>query len=265
MDKPLAEKPALLQMANERLKNVARFVVDTVIPPRCLLCRNTVATTASLCPRCWHGLNRIDDPVCDALGTPFEFDHGEGSLSAAAIAEPPPWDKSRAAVVFEDTAKHLAHLLKYQDVHEAGIAMARMMLGAGRRLIADCDVIIPVPLHRMRLWQRRFNQSAFLAHWIANASEKRCLTDVLLRTTRTRQQVGLSAEERRKNVRRAFTVDPDLQTHVSGKKVLLIDDVRTTGATLGACAQTLKKAGAAQVDALTFALVLEPLRPHIEA
>ncbi len=155
-------------------------------------------------------------------------------------------------------------MLKYQDTQEAGMLMARMMQGAGRKLISDADVVMPVPLHRFRLWQRRFNQAAYLATIIARQSEKPLAVDVLVRDRRTRQQVGLTANERRKNVRKAFSVSPEQRSAVDGKTVLLIDDVRTTGATLAACAETLKVAGASHVNVLTFALVLEPAKLHID-
>lgn len=239
--------------------------VDWLTPPKCLSCRADVTAGATLCLACWQKLHFIDEPVCDANGTPFEFDQGEGALSAAAIAEPPPWDKARAAVAFEETSKLLVHLLKYRDVHEAGIAMGRMMAGAGRKLLAECDMIVPVPLHWVRLWTRRFNQAALLAREVAKVSGKPFRHDILLRGQATRQQVGLTAAERQKNVRRAFAVPPEMLAAVDGKTVLLIDDVRTTGATAGACAVALKNAGAARVHVLSFALVLNPAQLHIDA
>jgi ComF family protein len=140
-----------------------------------------------------------------------------------------------------------------------------MMGRAGRDLIADVDVIIPVPLHRTRLWKRRFNQAAFLAKPIAELTNKKMAIDILILQKATRQQVGLKAEARRKNVRKAFAVPFEKQALISGKTILLVDDVRTTGATLAACASVLKDAGASHVFVLTFALVLEPHRMHIEA
>ncbi len=247
-----------------RLRSGWVSFVDWITPPRCLVCRESVTSGASLCVTCWGGLALIDEPVCDALGTPFEFDHGDGALSAAAIADPPAWDKARGVASFNEVSKRLIHLLKYQDTQKAGIAMARMMGVAGRKIIADSDIIVPVPLHRFRLWQRRFNQSGYLAQRISADTGKSCLLDVLLRDKRTRQQVGLTAAERRKNVRQAFSVPFEKQHLVAGKTVLLVDDVRTTGATAAACAETLKDSGAVQVHLLTFALVLTPTRLHID-
>lgn len=239
--------------------------VDVVTPPKCLSCGQGISRGAALCVPCWSRLRHISPPVCEALGTPFAFDEGEGALSPAAIAEPPRFARGRAAVAFDEAARDLVHQLKYRDRQEAGLAMARMMAAAAAQLLADCDVIVPVPLHRLRLWQRRFNQAAYLALKLAEQSGKPCLTDVLERQRATRSQVGLDAAARQKNVRRAFAVNADTRHDIGGRRVLLVDDVRTTGATANACAETLLKGGASAVDVLTFALVLEPARLHIDA
>jgi ComF family protein len=264
MDEPIAEKADMIKQAKTLGVSGWGKLVDFLTPPLCLSCQIPVTSGAALCLDCWQKLQFVDEPVCDVLGTPFAYDEGEGAVSPAAIADPPTWDKARAAVLFDDAAAHLVHLLKYNDRQEAGLAMARMMLGAGRNLLPDIDVILPVPLHRKRLWQRRFNQAAFLSERISATSGKAWMHDVLLRVEATVSQVGLDAGERHKNVRRAFEVPPERRAAIEGKSVLLIDDVRTTGATANACAETLKKAGAAQVNVLTFALVLEPARLHIE-
>ncbi len=238
-------------------------LIDFIVPPKCLVCREAVLVPASLCFSCWSRLSHLEAPVCNVLGTPFAFDQGAGAISAAALAEPPAWDRARAAVGFDDASKGLVHALKYRDTMEAGLLMARLMGRAGRELVDTADIIIPVPLHRWRLWRRRFNQAAFLSHRVARVAGKPVRTDVLLRTKASHSQVGLKQDERRKNVARVFAVAPDAISLISGRRVLLVDDVLTTGATAGSCAAVLKKAGAAQVDVLTFALVLEPRRPHI--
>lgn len=240
-----------------------RGVLDLLTPSHCLSCSGPVEEPASLCVTCWTRLRHLDEPVCDALGIPFAYDQGEAALSAAAIADPPGWDRARAAVLFEDEAARLVHALKYRDRPEAGLLMARMMARAGRCILAEADVVLPVPLHRVRLWQRRFNQSAFLAQKVAGLAGRPWRHDVLLRVRRTRAQVGLEREQRRRNVKDAFLVPPQCCAQVAGKSVLLVDDVRTTGATAEACALALKRAGAARVSLLTFALVQLPARPHI--
>ena len=240
-----------------------RALVDFIVPPKCLLCREALIDPASLCLACWNTLKHIDAPVCNMLGTPFAYDQGRGAVSAAAVADPPTWDRARAAVAYDEVSRGLVQALKYRDTMEAGLLMARMMGRAGRELLEQADVIIPVPLHRWRLWSRRFNQAAFLSHQLALRASKPLQTDVLVRTKASRSQVGLKPEERRKNVAKIFAVVPNGISHIAGRKVLLIDDVLTTGATAASCAATLKTAGAAQVDVLAFALVISPARSHI--
>jgi ComF family protein len=253
MDSALAQFPARLW----------RSVVDLVTPSLCLVCQAPVEEPASLCVACWTKLRHIDEPVCDVLGTPFAYDQGAGALSPEALADPPPWDRARAAVLFTDESARLVHALKYRDRPDAGNLMARMMARAGRSLLAGADVILPVPLHPFRLWRRRFNQSALLAQALSGMTGRPWRSDLLLRRRLTRTQVGLDDAGRRRNVRGAFGLRAGQEAAVAGRAVLLIDDVRTTGATAAACAGVLKQAGAARVDLLTFALVPSPARPHI--
>ncbi|MGH6854894.1 MAG: ComF family protein [Aestuariivirga sp.] len=240
-----------------------RGVVDFITPPRCLSCRDPVGEPASLCPACWPSLRQIDDPVCEVMGTPFAYDQGQGALSVIALRDPPPWNRARAAVAFDEASRALVHALKYHDTQEAGLLMGRMMARAGRVLLGDADVLVPVPLHPLRLWQRRFNQSGYLAQRLAMQSGKPWRGDLLARVKATRPQVGLDSRARLKNLRGAFRVEPENHVHIAGRKILLVDDVLTTGATSAACAQALKQAGAAQVDVLIFALVLNPARLHM--
>lgn len=265
MEEPIAEIPALGQRLAISFRQLWRGMVDLVVPPRCLVCRADVTAEASLCLACWQTLHFIDEPLCHVMGTPFEHDEGPEALSPHAIAAPPPWQRARAAVVYNDAAKPLVHLLKYNDTPEAGHAMAHMMLGAGRKLLNEADVIVPVPLHRQRLWSRRFNQSAILATRLGELAGKPVDCLAFKRIARSRPQVGLTAAERHKNVRKVFAVSPDGLAAIVGRRIVLVDDVRTTGATATAASQTLLDAGAASVDLLTFALVLEPTQLHIEA
>jgi len=237
--------------------------VDIVVPPRCLSCRKQLADDGGLCISCWRELRHIEEPVCEVMGTPFAFDQGEGAVSAAGLANPPPWRRARAAVAFDDHSQPLVHGLKYHDRPEAGLVMARMMARAGRKLLRECDFVAPVPLHRMKLWRRRFNQSGFLGLKLAQQFGRPCEVSILVRVKATRPQVGLQHTERQKNVRGAFRIAAGQAAVVRDKKIVLVDDVMTTGATAAACAEALLKAGAAEVSVLVFALVLEPKRFHI--
>src|SRR3954463_9313212 len=131
---------------------IGRGVMRFVMPPLCLGCHAPVAADHALCLACWSKLAFIEPPLCDRLGIPFPYDQGEGAVSAAAISDPPNWQRARAAVAFDDVSRRLVHALKYHDRHEAGFAMARMMARAGTDLLKDADAIVPVPLHRFRLW-----------------------------------------------------------------------------------------------------------------
>jgi ComF family protein len=258
-----AMTPAGFGYASQASRRVWRGLVDAVLPPRCLACGVATAEAASLCARCWLELTHITAPCCERLGTPFAYDEGEGTLSAAAIAEPPEWQRARAAVAYDAVSGKLVHALKYADRHEAGLVMARLMQHAGRDLIAGADAIVPIPLHRWRLWRRRYNQSGLLARKIATATGHPFRPELLERRHATPRQVGLSREDRRRNMRRAFAVPEAAIQEILDRRILLVDDVITTGATANAAAKALLKAGAGAVDVLAFALVLEPTHLHM--
>jgi ComF family protein len=245
------------------LRGCSNLLIDVIAPPRCLVCGLSLQTAASLCAGCWSKLTLIEDPRCDRLGLPFAFDQGEGAISAAALADPPAWNRTRAAAIFNETSRQLVHSLKYRDRHEVSLLLSRLMTRAAGPFLHEAGAIVPVPLHRRRLWARRFNQSALLAQRIAAASRVRYWPELLERVRSTRPQVGLDPEERRKNVRRSFAVPDNLRPQVAGLSIVLVDDVMTTGATAGAAATALLAAGASRVDVLVFALVDAPKRLHI--
>lgn len=231
-------------------------IVRFLWPPHCLACDTRVGEDGGLCARCWGGLALIERPYCERLGTPFAFDPGGGALSPEAIADPPPFGRLRAVARHDDVARQLVHSLKYRDRLDLARWMALWMGRAGASLVADAELVMPVPLHRRRLWQRRFNQSALLASEIARAAGKVFAPEALARVKATRQQVGLSATERAKNVAGAFAVPDAARGIIAGRRVLLVDDVYTTGETSKAATKVLLRAGAAAVDVLVFALVV---------
>lgn len=202
----------------------------------------------------------IERPYCEVLGIPFSYDPGEGMVSAEAIATPPSFDRLRAVALHEGVARSLVHGLKYRDRTDLAPMMAAWMLRAGEAYLSGCDGIIPVPLHWTRLSLRRFNQAAELARHLARLSGRPLLVEALQRARRTRRQVGLTARAREDNVRAAFRVVKGSEDQVFGKRLVLIDDVYTTGATVSAAARVLKRAGASEVTVLTFAMALrEPI------
>jgi ComF family protein len=234
-----------------------RALVNAVLPPRCLVCRSGVDAQGALCIDCWSDLDFIAGPVCATCGLPFAFEFGPGAICAACAARPPKFDRARAALVYGDTSRDLILGLKHGDRTEVAPTLARWVARAGAELIADADLIAPVPLHRFRLLARRHNQAALIAAALPGARTK-LAPDLLVRRRRTPSQGGLSARERRRNVAGAFAVRPAWRAKVAGKRILLIDDVHTTGATIEACARVLRRAGARAVDALTVARVVRP-------
>lgn len=266
MDTRLATdtRPTRLRRIAGALRTTFRVVVDVALPQLCASCREPVGD-AGVCAACWSKLSFIAPPYCERLGIPFVYDPGPGILSMEAIADPPAYHRARAAVRYDDVARTLVHAFKYGDRLDLAPTMGRWMAGAGRALLAEADALVPVPLHWRRQWARRFNQSALLAEIIAKESggALRVSYRALKRVKATPQQVGLSQAAREQNVQGAFRVPPDGRAEVAGRRLILIDDVLTSGATLDACARALLRAGAAQVDALAFARVVAGARNPI--
>jgi ComF family protein len=239
------------------LRGVFTAVADLLLPPVCIACRKRVGAHGLLCGDCWTKIDFIAPPLCERLGVPLPYETGSPSLSAAAIADPPVYDRARAAARYSSTMRELIQSFKYGDRHEGVPLFGRWMASAGAELLADADVILPVPLYRSRLWSRRFNQSAMLAQAVGHLTGVPVDCLLLARVKRTHAQVGLTAAQRRKNVAGAFRVTAP-RGQLRGKRIVVVDDVITTGATAEACARVLKRAGAARVDILALARAVEP-------
>jgi ComF family protein len=240
-----------------------RLALDIALPPLCSACREPLGDGIGLCAFCWSKLSLIEPPYCARLGIPFTYDPGPGLLSMEAIADPPAYDRARAAVRYDDIARALVHGFKYGDRLDLAPLMGRWMARAGAELLQDADALIPVPLHWRRLWARRFNQSAALAGAIADSARVTVIHDALKRTRATPQQVGLTKTARAENMQGAFRVPVEQKARVSGRRLVLIDDVLTSGATVDTCARALLRAGAAHVDVLVFARVVAAARATI--
>jgi ComF family protein len=233
-----------------------RVALDIALPTLCVACREPVAGEG-VCAACWARLSFIAEPFCPKLGIPFVYDPGPGLLSMQAIADPPAYARARAAVRYDEVAKTLVHALKYQDRTDLAPTMGRWMARAGQELLQEADLLVPVPLHWRRGWSRRYNQSGALARVIGRHSGVKVNGNALLRVRPTRQQIGLSRSERETNVQGAFKVADDRKTDIQGRRLVLVDDVLTSGSTTDACARALLRARAAQVDVLVFARVVD--------
>ncbi len=236
---------------------------DLVVPPVCVACRSSLSVHHALCAICWRDVAFIGEPLCDRLGIPLPFDTGGPSISAAALADPPDYDRARAAAHFTGTTRRLIHGFKYSDRQEVRVLLGNWLLTAGHDLLGDAHLIVPVPMSRRRLFWRTFNQAALLAHVIGQRSGLPVSVSALRRRRATRPQVGLTRTQRRDNMEGAFAVSKSKRDLIEGHNILLIDDVITTGATVNACARALKRAGAARVDVLAVGLVAGevPLTP----
>jgi ComF family protein len=254
--------PSRLRRAAEAARSVLRTALDLALPPLCAACREPVEGKG-LCPACWSKLSFITKPYCERLGIPFVYDPGPGILSMEAIADPPAYNRARAAVRFDEISRVLVHALKYGDRLDLAPMMGRWISRAGREVLAEADALVPVPLHWRRLWTRRFNQSAMLAAAVSAASGVPMVTDALKRVKATVQQVGLSRSERAANVQGAFRVPEQGKAAVVGRRLIVLDDVLTSGATVEGCARALLRAGASNVDVLVFARVADPVRISI--
>jgi ComF family protein len=236
--------------------HAARLALDIALPTLCVACREPV-DGEGVCSECWTKLSFIAPPYCPRLGIPFVYDPGPDMLSMEAIANPPAYARARAAVRYDDVARTLVHALKYQDRTDLAPAMGRWMARAGHELLEGADVLVPVPLHWRRAWSRRYNQSGALARIIERQTGVTVASDALRRIRPTQQQIGLSKPQRASNVQGAFKVSTLRQSQIAGRRVVLIDDVLTSGATVDACARALLRAKAVQVDVLVFARVVD--------
>jgi len=234
-----------------------RSLGHLLVPATCLACRRPLGSYDALCATCWRGIAFVRPPLCDRLGLPMPFDTGGTMISAAAAAHPPGYDRARAVAVFSGVMRDLVHGFKYADRHDARQLFGRWLAGAGNELLADADIIVPVPMHRYRLAMRRFNQSAMLAREVARLSGRAFDPHMIARVRPTPPQVGLSRDQRQRNLAGAFAVPEAAAQRAYGRRVLLVDDVITTGTTVEACARVLRAAGALHVDVLALAIVTD--------
>src|SRR6201994_770069 len=219
-----------LRLAQGAWSHASRLALDIALPTLCVACREPVSGEG-VCAKCWAKLSFIAPPYCPRLGIPFVYDPGPELLSMEAIASPPAYQRARAAVRYDEVARTLVHALKYQDRTDLAPAMGGWMARAGRELLDGADMLVPVPLHWRRGWSRRYNQSGALARAISRQSGVKLAFEALRRIRATEQQIGLSRPQRATNVQGAFKVATERSAEITGRRVILIDDVLTSGAT----------------------------------
>lgn len=237
----------------EPLAVAARGLLDLILPPRDLAGATTL--TGGLAVHAWSRITFLEDPVCDGCGSPFEFDPGPDIRCTACTAKPRAFDRARAACLYDEASRDMILKLKHADRTDLAGLAANWLSRAARPLLADTDLIVPTPLHRWRLMKRRYNQAAEVARPLARLAALPYLPDALVRVRDTETQGGKSASGRRRNMAGAFAVPAARRKQVEGRRILLVDDVLTTGATAHACARALKVAGAASVHLAVIAKV----------
>lgn len=232
---------------------LAAGVLNLLLPHRCLACDDGLGEGPGLCPACWSKVRFVEAPFCECCGRPFEIDPQDGLLCAACIAAPPLFDRARAAMIYDEASRPLVTGFKYADRTDFARAFGGWLTRAGRDVLEEADWLVPVPLHPWRLWMRRYNQAGILAAAISRETMIPVLYDGLLRVRHTRQQVGLTAAKRRRNVAGAFQVNPKRAEILKGAHIVLIDDVITSGATVTACLKAMARQKPATLGVLSLA------------
>ncbi len=245
------------------LRQFARRALDVLLPPQCLRCGTLVEEQGALCLECWQGVTFISQPHCAICGLPFEFtmqasDFSGGSLCGSCVRQRPVFERARAVLAYDDASSPFILTFKHADRTEAAPAFARWMARAGADVLENADLITPVPLHWSRLFRRRYNQAALLGQSLSALSGVPAIPDLLVRKRATPSQGRFSPSARRRNVSGAFAVRDKYVQSITDKRIVLVDDVLTTGATASAVTKALLKAGAGAVDVLTLGRVLRP-------
>lgn len=230
------------------------YLANWVLPSRCPICGHIVAEDHQFCLGCWQKLDFINQPWCESCGLPFAYEHGAGTICAKCIVSPPDHDGVRAAAIYDDTSSQIAIGLKYSTKLGLAELIARHLV----KYLDEFDtnaVLVPVPLHRKRLWSRGFNQSVLIAQALS-ARSALLVDNVLVRDRHTPPLRSIDVKERQKLLKQAISVRQSAISRIAHRTILLVDDVYTTGATTNACARVLRQAGAEQVFVLCWARVV---------
>ena len=240
------------------VRGAAGRALDLLLPPRALneaTGRQASVQSQGLTAQAWSRIAFIDAPFCDGCGAPFDYDFGIAARCAACQGRTPAFDRARAACLYDEYSRDLILKLKHADRVDLSGLFARWLARAAADVLPEVDAVVPVPLHPTRLIARRYNQAAEIARPLARAAGKAYFPDAVIRRRATATQGGKSGDARRRNVAGVFVVPPRWHAKIAGKRLLIVDDVLTTGATVEGCARALKAAGAAGVDVAVIARV----------
>ncbi|MBM3467949.1 MAG: ComF family protein [Alphaproteobacteria bacterium] len=234
-------------------------LLNVILPPRCMGCGEILSEHYTLCSVCWKNCTFLTPPCCVKCGWPFPYTAEKNTLCPSCYRLPPLFVHCRSALAYQEGTRRLILKFKQGDGTYLTPGLGNLMLKAGEDILKQTDMLIPVPLHWSRLFRRQYNQATLLAKYISLQTSIPTLTTLLKRCRSTRKQGHQSRKERYANVRGAFVVLPSKSGLVRNKRITLIDDVFTTGATLTECTRTLLKAGAKEIRILTLARVITPI------
>lgn len=260
----MADQASFVQIAKYKISSIKNVILDVLFPPKCIICGKIISQDGCLCFTCWGKIDFITFPYCSCCGVPFSYEIEEDLICGKCILKKPKYDKAVAVFVYNKYSNDIIHKFKYNDCSYAAKTLSNWMVREGKKLISDTDLIIPVPLHKLRLMTRFYNQAALLAKFISKNTKIKCDFKSLKRVKNTKQQFGLTLKQRAKNVRNAFFIPEQFKENIKGKNILLVDDVMTTGATINACSYVLKKAGAKKVYVLTLGRTVKEEEIYIE-
>lgn len=247
----------MMLKTKQTIKPFLSKAINIVFPPQCISCKVKVESNGTLCHKCWEAIEFISAPQCIVCGVPFELQDSNQHICGKCIANPPKYTAARSVLRYNDASSKLITNFKYYDNTASGSHFAKWIMRAGGSLIDQADIIAPVPLHKVRLLSRRYNQSALLCNNIAKLTGKPVYNKLLIRHKNTKPQAELSFNMRVNNVKSAFKVDKKFINEIIGKNILLVDDVITTGSTIDACTKVLLKAGAKNVFVVTLAMTVK--------
>lgn len=235
------------------MRSFLKKFIEIIFPNQCLSCKELIGQEGAFCIRCWNKLQFISDPKCKICSHPFAFKVDDEMLCGKCLKDKPAYDKIISVFRYNDVIKRIIGDFKYRDATYLSKKTAKIIFDRYRKEIDKCDLITPVPLHKNRLRKRKFNQAVLLAKEISRLSGKELLYNGVIRIKNTQPQVELKKRQREKNLKAAFAINNKFKDEIVEKRVFLIDDVMTTGATLENCSKVLKKSGAKMVVALVIA------------